>query len=187
MPVMNSPKELFVHELQDMYYAEKTLTKVLPKLASEATDPQLSKAFQHHLTQTRGQVENLERVFKNLGKRAEGKTCAGIDGIKEEHDSFMEENDPSAMVRDVFLTGAASRAEHYEIAAYTGLIAQAKALGERESAELLDTNLRQEKEALKTVESISKRILKEANGSTRSKGGTTTKRGSAQSKRRASA
>jgi len=187
MPVMNSPKELFVHELQDMYYAEKTLTKVLPKLASEATDPELSKAFQHHLTQTRGQVENLERVFKNLGKRAEGKTCPGIDGIKEEHDSFMEENDPSARVLDVFLTGAAARAEHYEIAAYTGLIAQAKALGERESAELLDTNLRQEKEALKTVESISKRILKEANGSTRSKRGTsTTKRGSARTKQRAS-
>jgi ferritin-like metal-binding protein YciE len=188
MPVMNSPKELFVHELQDMYYAEKTLTKVLPKLASEATDPELSKAFQHHLTQTRGQVENLERVFKNLGKRAEGKTCPGIDGIKEEHDSFMKEIDPSARVLDVFLTGAAARAEHYEIAAYTGLIAQAKALGERDSAALLDTNLRQEKEALKTVESISKRILKEANGSSRSKRRTsTTKRGSARTKQRASA
>lgn len=178
MPVMTSPKELFVHELQDMYYAEKTLTKVLPKLASEATDRELTKAFQHHLTQTRGQVKNLERVFENLGKRAEGKTCPGIDGIKEEHDSFMEENDPSAKVLDVFLTGAAARAEHYEIAAYTGLIAQAKALGERESAELLDANLRQEKEALKTVESISKRILKDANGSSGSK------RGSSRSKQR---
>jgi ferritin-like metal-binding protein YciE len=157
---MTSPKELFVHELQDMYYAEKQLTKVLPTLAREATDRELTKAFQDHLSETREQVENLEQVFQNIGRRAEGQTCPGIDGIKEEHDEFMKDNEPSASVRDVFLTGSASRAEHYEIAAYTGLIEQARALGERDSVKLLQENLRQEKEALKTVESISKRIVK---------------------------
>jgi ferritin-like metal-binding protein YciE len=160
MAQMTSPKELFIHELQDMYYAEKTLTKVLPKLASESSDRELSKAFQHHLEETRGQIQNLEQVFKNLGKRAEGEQCPGIDGIKQEHEEFMKENEPTELLSDVFITGSASRAEHYEIAAYTGLINQAKALGERDSASLLEENLRQEKEALKKVETISKRILK---------------------------
>jgi ferritin-like metal-binding protein YciE len=162
VPKMTSPKELFIHELQDVYYAEKTLTKVLPTLASESTDRELTKAFKHHLAETRDQIQNLEQVFKNLGRRAEGQPCPGIDGIKEEHDDFMRENDPSEILCDVFLTGAASRTEHYEIAAYTGLISKARALGERESVKLLQENLRQEKEALKTVDTISKRILKSA-------------------------
>jgi len=157
---MTTPKELFVHELKDMYYAEKTLTKVLPKMASEANDRELSTAFRHHLEETRGQIENLEQVFKNLGKRAEGEKCPGIDGIKKEHEEFMEENEPTDVLSDVFITGSAARAEHYEIAAYTGLVNQAKALGERDSATLLEENLKQEKAALKKVETISKRILK---------------------------
>jgi ferritin-like metal-binding protein YciE len=177
MSQMTTPKELFVHELQDVYYAEKTLTKVLPKLASEATDRELVKAFRDHLDETRGQIENLEQVFRNLGERAEGQPCPGIEGIKEEHDTFMSENQPTKELCDVFLTGAASRAEHYEIAAYTGLIGKARALGERDSVKLLEENLRQEKEALKTVETISKRILKQSakpasSRSTRSNGRT---------------
>jgi ferritin-like metal-binding protein YciE len=169
MPQLKSAEELFEHELKDMYYAEQTLTKVLPKLASESSDAELTKAFKHHLDETKGQIENLEQVFKLIGKRAQGEKCPGIEGIKEEHESFMKENDPTAKLLNVHLTGAAARTEHYEIAAYTGLIAQAKALGERDSAQLLEENLRQEKEALKKVESISKRILKETNGSPASK------------------
>jgi ferritin-like metal-binding protein YciE len=174
---MTSPRQLFVHELKDVYYAEKTLTKVLPELARESSDRELTKAFQHHLDETRGQIQNLERVFRNLGQRAEGEQCPGIDGIKEEHDSFMQENDATSDVKDMFLTGAASRTEHYEIAAYTGLIGMARALGERESVKLLQENLKQEKEALKTVESISKRMLQDAKSQgTRSKNGGSRKR-----------
>jgi ferritin-like metal-binding protein YciE len=156
---MTSPKEFFVHELRDMYYAEKSLTTVLPKLAEEASDRELSQAFEHHLDQTKSHVTNLERVFEQLGQRPEGQPCPGIDGIKEEHDTFVKEHEPTAELMDVFLTGAAARAEHYEIAAYTGLVGQAKALGERQSAELLEENLRQEKDALEKVESISKRLV----------------------------
>lgn len=178
---MTSPKELFVHELKDVYYAEKMLTRVLPQLASEAGDRELTKAFQHHLVETRKQVQNLEQVFRNVGRSAEPHPCPGMQGIKEEHDSFMQEHDASPTVRDVFLTGAASRTEHYEIAAYTGLIEQARALGERESVKLLQENLRQEKDALKKVESISKRLLKATNGrrstTSRSRASSTSKRG----------
>ncbi|MGH3134501.1 MAG: ferritin-like domain-containing protein [Gaiellaceae bacterium] len=181
---MTSPKELFVHELQDMYYAEKTLTKVLPKLASEASDSELSKAFKHHLEETQGHVENLEQVFRQLGKRAEAQVCPGIEGIKEEHESFMKENEPSTKLRDVFITGSAARAEHYEIAAYTGLVGKAKALGESESAKLLEENLRQEKDALKKVETISRRIMKETSKAEKT---TATRAAKPRSRRRATA
>lgn len=159
---MTTPEQLFEHELEDIYYAEKTLEKVLPKLASEATTRDLSRAFETHLKETREQIKNLERVFNELGKPAQGTSCPGIDGIKAEHDKFMEEEQPTSDIRDLFLTGAASRTEHYEIAAYTGLIAMARKMGERDVVELLDKNLRQEKDALKKVETISKQILKES-------------------------
>ena len=161
MPQITSPEDLFVHELQDVYYAEQTLTKVLPKLAEEVTDDELTKAFEHHLDETRQHVSNLEQVFRGLGVPAKGEKCPGIDGIKEEHDSFVDENDPSEDVLDMFVTGAAARTEHYEIAAYNGLIGMAESLGESDAAELLTKNLQQEEAALRKVESISKRLLKE--------------------------
>jgi len=166
---VTSPQQLFEHELQDMYYAEQALTQVLPRLAEEATDRELTRAFTSHLKETKNHVANLEQVFEAIGKKPEAHRCAGIEGIKKEHEDFMSENDASADMLDAFLTGAAARTEHYEIAAYNGLVSQARALGEREAVELLQENLKQEKEALKKVETISKRIVKEAsNGSSRS-------------------
>ena len=185
MPKMTSPEELFMHELQDIYYAEQTLTKVLPKLAQESKDRELSKAFTTHLDETKGQIKNLEQVFRNLGEPVKGEKCPGIDGIKEEHETFMKENSPTPKVLDIHLTGAAARAEHYEIAAYTGLIEMARALGERDSVKLLQENLKQEKEALKKVETISKRLLKDAsNGSkTSSRGSSARSRSGATARR----
>jgi len=179
MPAVMSPQQLFVHELQDMYYAEKALTRTLPQLANEATDKELSRAFTSHLRETEKHVTNLEQVFKKIGKVAQPHHCPGIEGIKKEHDDFMRENQPTPAIRDAFLTGAASRTEHYEIAAYTGLVNQARALGEREAVQLLQANLREEKEALKKVETISKRLLKSSNG------GTTRKKTSSRSSTRA--
>jgi len=164
MPAVTSPEQLFEHELKDMYYAEKTLTKVLPKLAEEASDRELSRAFTSHLKQTEGHVANLEKVFQSIGKTPQATSCPGIEGIRKEHDEFVQSSSPSTDMLDAFLTGAAARAEHYEIAAYTGLVSQARALKEPEAVELLQKNLKQEKEALKTVETISKRLLKEAGG-----------------------
>jgi ferritin-like metal-binding protein YciE len=142
VPQLTSPQELFVHELKDVYYAEKMLVRVLPQLAEEAGDKELTRAFQKHFDETRKQVENLERVFRNVGRSAEATPCPGIEGIKREHDMFMQEHDASPPLRDVFLTGAASRTEHYEIAAYNSLIEQARALGERDSVKLLQENLK---------------------------------------------
>jgi ferritin-like metal-binding protein YciE len=164
---MTSPEELFVHELEDVYYAEKTLTKVLPTLVQEVSDQEFSDALQKHLDETKEQVANLEQVFKELGMPAKGEKCPGIDGIKEEHDTFLEENDPSDELLDLFVTGAAARTEHYEIAAYTGLVGMAESMGAKKAAELLQENLKQEEAALRKVETISKRLLKDTAKATR--------------------
>ena len=161
MSQLTTPEELFTHELQDLYYAEQKLTKVLPKLAAEVSDAELAEAFQHHLEETRQHVANLEQVFDELGVPARGERCPGIEGIAEEHDVFVSENEASEDVLDMFVTGAAARAEHYEIAAYTGLVGMADTLGETRAKELLEENLKQEKKALEKVESISKRLLQE--------------------------
>jgi ferritin-like metal-binding protein YciE len=165
---MTQPRELFVHELRDIYYVEKQLTKMLPKLAGEATDGELKRGFRQHLRQTERHVKNVEAAFEELGVRASGEDCPGFDGLKQEHDEFMKER-PSAAVRDLFLTGAASRTEHYEIAAYTGLVAMARALGEKKVVTLLEKNLADEKEALRKVDTIGRRLGREgAKGEQRS-------------------
>ena len=158
---MADPRELFMEELGDMLYAERAIEKTLPKLAKEATDRELREGFEHHLEETRGQIANLEQVFEELGEKPKAQKCPGIEGIKAEHDEFMKGHDPSEQIRDMFLTGAAARTEHYEIAAYTGLVGMARSLGDRNAQELLEENLKQEKKALEKVESISTRLLKE--------------------------
>jgi ferritin-like metal-binding protein YciE len=176
MGQMTTPQQLFEHELKDIYYAERMISQMLPKLAQEATSSQLSRAFEHHLKETRDQIDNLEQVFSEIGKRAQGEQCPGIEGIKREHDLFMQEESPATQVRDMFLTGAAARTEHYEIAAYTGLVAKARALGETEAAKLLNENLKQEKEALKKVQTIEKDLLKSAKPNGRSRSSSTRSR-----------
>ena len=161
MPAVTSPEQLFEHELQDMYYAEKTLTKVLPKLAEEASDRELSRAFTSHLKQTEGHVANIEKVFRSIGKTPQATPCPGIEGIKKEHDEFVSNESPSPEVLNAFLTGAGARTEHYEIAAYEGLITMAEAMGEDEVARLLNENLAQEQNALRKIQTIGKRLAQQ--------------------------
>jgi ferritin-like metal-binding protein YciE len=160
MPKMNDARELFLHELGDILYAENALVKALPKMAKEATDQDLRSGFQDHLVETRGQVVRLKTAFASIGEKAKAEQCPGIEGILSEHDEFMADNDPSPEICDLFLTGAGARTEHYEIAAYTGLITMARSLGERECADLLRENLREEKEALRSLEAAAKRLSK---------------------------
>jgi ferritin-like metal-binding protein YciE len=158
---MEDPRELFLHELGDLLYAENTLVKVLPKLAKEASDEELSGAFEAHREETQQHAANLEQVFKLIGEKPKAEQCPGIDGIKTEHDEFMKEEQPSAEVTDLFLTGAGARAEHYEIAAYTGLITMAQAMGESDAVVLLQENLKQEQAALAKLEKAATRLSRE--------------------------
>lgn len=158
---MSDPRELFLHELGDVLYAEKTLVKALPKLQAEASDDELAKGFGDHLEETRQHVKNVEQAFEELGEPAKAEKCPGIDGIKKEHDDFVANESPSPDVLNAFLTGAGARAEHYEIAAYEGLVTMAEAMGEDEVARLLGENLEQEKQALKKIQTIGKRLAQD--------------------------
>jgi ferritin-like metal-binding protein YciE len=167
---MTTPRQLLLHELQDIYYVENQLVRVLPRLAEEATDTELTRGLEQHLRQTERHVKNLDQAFKALGEQPRGEQCPGFDGLKEEHDEFISEEEPAPVVKVIFLSGAAARTEHYEIAAYTGMLSLARSLKEREVVALLDKNLKDEKEALRTVDTIGRRIGRE---STKTNGRTT--------------
>ena len=158
---MNDPRELFLHELGDVLYAENTLVKVLPTLAEEASDEELQLGFEDHLEETRQHVKNVEQAFEQLGETPKAEKCPGIDGIRKEHDDFVSKESPSQDVLDSFLTGAAARTEHYEIAAYEGLVTMAEAMGETKIVGLLTENLEQEKAALEKVQAVGKRLAQQ--------------------------
>jgi ferritin-like metal-binding protein YciE len=162
---MTDPRELFLHELGDVLYAEQRLLKALPELQREAADEELSKGFGDHLEETRQHVKNVQQAFEELGEPAKAEKCPGIEGIKKEHDDFVANESPSQEVLDTFLTGAGARTEHYEIAAYEGLVTMAEAMGEEDVARLLNENLEQEKKALAKLQKIGKRLATAGVGS----------------------
>jgi ferritin-like metal-binding protein YciE len=163
---MSDPRELFLHELGDVLYAEQTLVKTLPKLQEEAADEELAQGFGEHLEETRQHVKNLEQAFEALGEPAKAEKCPGIEGIKKEHDEFVSNESPSQEILDAFLTGAGARTEHYEIAAYEGLVTMAEATGEDEVVRLLTENLEQEKKALRKLQTIGKRLAEQGAATT---------------------
>lgn len=137
--------DLFLHFLQDIYYAERQIMKALPKMAKAAQADELKQAFMHHREQTQGQIERLQRVFETIGKRARGVTCEALNGLVEESDELMEQFEPGPAL-DAGLLAGAQAVEHYEIARYGALIAWAKALGHTEAAQLLQETLDEEKQ-----------------------------------------
>jgi ferritin-like metal-binding protein YciE len=160
MAEITTPRELFIHELGDILYVEQKLVEeVLPMLISEVQTDEFRKGLERHLEQTKGHVTNLEQAFDSIGERPEAEKCVGFEGLKKEHEEISREIDRSLI--DLVDTGAAARTEHYEIAAYTGLIEMARALGEAEIVGLLDENLKEEKEALREIESVTKTLRDE--------------------------
>jgi ferritin-like metal-binding protein YciE len=141
---LNNLNDLFVHELKDIYNAEKQITKALPKMMKEASNPQLKKAFEMHLGETEKQIERLEQVFESIGMKPSGDKCKAMEGIIKEAQDMMSENaDPDVM--DAALIASAQRVEHYEIAGYGTLCTYAKQLGHKEALQLLHTTLEEEK------------------------------------------
>jgi ferritin-like metal-binding protein YciE len=139
-------EDLMIEQLRDLLYTERQIIKSLPKMAKKATSEDLRAAFEHHLEETEGQVERLEKVFDQLGKAARAKRCEAMDGIIDEAKSIMEEEaEPPAL--DAGLIAAAQKVEHYEIATYGTVATWAKQLGHREIAELLGQTQQEEKAA----------------------------------------
>jgi ferritin-like metal-binding protein YciE len=136
--------DLFVHSLQDVYYAENQITKALPKMIEKATDPQLKQGFEMHLRETEGQIKRLERVFQMHGREPKQVDCPAIDGIiKEANEIAADVEDKNVL--DAALIAAAQAVEHYEITRYGTLIAWAKQLGRSDCAAVLAETLAEEK------------------------------------------
>ena len=145
--------DLFVHQLRDIYYAEKQLVKALPKMAEKATSPQLKQAFQNHLAETKGHVSRVEQVFKMHGVEAKAVDCPAIDGIIKEANEIVGEV-ADKQVLDAALIAAGQAAEHYEITRYGTLVAWAQQLGRDDCASVLEQNLAEVKAADKKLTSL---------------------------------
>jgi ferritin-like metal-binding protein YciE len=162
---IRTPRDLFLHELGDILYVERKLVdEVLPKLIDEVGSAAFRKGLERHLDQTKGHVTNLEQVFDLLGEEPKAEKCIGFKGLKEEHEELVGAADPSLI--DLIDTGAAARTEHYEIAAYSGLMEMARSLGETDAVSLLEESLKEEKEALREVESVTKTLRDELKAAT---------------------
>ena len=151
-------EHLFVHTLQDIYYAERQIEKSLPDMIAKASDAELKKGFSMHLRQTKGQIKRLEQAFKKMKRTPQGTKCPAIDGILEEANDIIGDV-ADKMVLNAALIAAAQAVEHYEITRYGTLTAWAKLLGHNDVARLLHANLREEKATDKKLNSIAKRKI----------------------------
>ena len=159
--------DLFLEQIEDLYDAEKRLVKALPKMAEDSTSQALRQAFESHLEQTRGHVQRLETIFRQLGKDPKAETCEAMKGLIEEGEDTIGDIDNLAL-RDAGAIAAANRVEHYEIAAYGSAKSFAKTLGYQEAVSLLEQTLQEEKEADKKLTSIAESTVnKEALSSSR--------------------
>ena len=143
---VRTTRELLLDELRDIYHAEKQLVRALPKMAKAAKADKLRQAFEHHLDETKGQVERLDQVFEQLDARSSGKRCEAMEGLIEEAKEMMEEI-KTPEVLDCALIMGAQKVEHYEIAAYGSVCALAEALGQNDVKKLLEETLNEEKAA----------------------------------------
>jgi len=160
---MKSLRDVFTHELKDMYSAEKQILKALPKIIKKAGSTELQEALEDHRMATENQVGRLEEILGAMEETAKtAKKCKGMAGILEEGEELLKERGTDGVL-DAALIGAAQKVEHYEIAAYGTLVAFAKQLGEDRAVELLEETLEEEKSADETLTQIASSINDEAN------------------------
>jgi ferritin-like metal-binding protein YciE len=152
---IKSMEELFLHTLQDVYYAENQIVKSLPTMIEKSTNRELAKGLREHLRETEGQVTRLEKVFERLGEEPKGTDCPAIDGLIKEADEVAGEVEDK-QVLDAAVIGSAQAIEHYEISRYGTLIAWAEELGHNVTS-LLNANLREEKAADKKLSMLAGR------------------------------
>ena len=155
----NPLEDLFTETLKDIYFAEKQILRALPKMAKEATSPELKEAFQKHRDETENQIERLNQVFDSMGRPARGKTCEAIIGIIDEAKEVMDEFKGEDAL-DAGLAASAQTVEHYEIARYGTLKTWARQLGMEDAAKLLDQTLQEE---IKTDKLLSDLAMRNVN------------------------
>jgi ferritin-like metal-binding protein YciE len=154
--------ELFIDELKDIYWAEKHLTKALPKMAKAATTDELRNAIQKHLSETENHVTRLEQVFESIDEKAIAKKCEAMAGLIKEGDEIVVDTKKGTATRDAGIISAGQKIEHYEIASYGTLKTLATVLGYNEAAELLNATLQEEKGADETLTQIAESAINQS-------------------------
>jgi ferritin-like metal-binding protein YciE len=152
-------ESFFIDALKDIYWAEKALTKALPRMAKAATSSELKKAFEQHLEVTRKQIDRLDKIFEQMGKKAQGKKCEAMQGLIEESESIISETKDDTFTRDAALIISAQKVEHYEIAAYGGLAQLAKTMNKKGIANALGTTLNEEKKTDELLTRIAEKSI----------------------------
>jgi ferritin-like metal-binding protein YciE len=145
-------EDLFLHTLQDVYYAENQMVKSLPTMIDKATNRELASGLRNHLRETENQVSRLE-VFQKLGQEPRGTDCPAMDGLIKEADEVAGEVEDK-QVLDAAIIGSAQAIEHYEISRYGTLIAWAEELGHDNVVRLLNATLKEEKAADKKLNTL---------------------------------
>lgn len=153
--------KLFEDELKDLYWAEKAITKAIPKMIKNATSQELIDALTSHLSETGNQITRLEQVFESIDKKAVAKKCEAMEGIIKEAGELMESCEAGAM-RDAGIISAGQKVEHYEMASYGTLCQFAETLGIIEAVSLLEETLDEEKAADEKLSEIAQSINVEA-------------------------
>lgn len=147
-------EKFFLDQVKDLYWAEKHLTKALPKMQKAATTDELKQAIEEHIAQTEEHVSRLEEVFEMLGKKPQAKKCDAMEGLVKEGESAVEETEDGSMTRDAAIIMAAQKVEHYEIASYGTMVQLAKTMGNEEIANVFATTLEEEKETDELLTSL---------------------------------
>lgn len=155
---MKTLKDLFEHQLKDLYSAETQLIKALPKMMEKANDKRLKQAFENHLEETKEQKSRLETACKDLNIKPTGETCKAMEGLIKEANNFIKEA-VNAELMDVGLIAEAQRIEHYEISGYGTAVRFAKELGHREIAKTLQKTLDEEYDADDTLDKLAENRL----------------------------
>ena len=153
--------DVLLDEMRDLYSAENQLVKALPKTVKGCKDAALKSQIKNHLEETKNQVLRLREAFGHLGKKPTGQHCSGMEGVVEETQDALEKDEEGAN-KDLCIVGAALRVEHYEVAGYTVAIALAKALKQKDVANLLNENLQEELAAAKALQAAAKPLLQQA-------------------------
>jgi ferritin-like metal-binding protein YciE len=151
-------KDLYIHELKDLYSAENQIIKALPKMVKAATNKQLAAGFKEHLEQTKEHMARLEKILTSHDESTRGPKCEGMEGLLKEGDEMIEE-DAEEEVRDAGLIAAAQRVEHYEMAGYGCARTYAELLEDRDGAELLQATLTEESDTDKKLTKLAKSVI----------------------------
>lgn len=151
-------RDLYTEQLKDLYSAETQLVDALPKMAKAASNPQLQRAFQEHLVQTKQHVQRLEQIFAQIGDKPKGQTCKGMEGLLKEGEEMIKMKGNSAAI-DAGLIAAAQRVEHYEIAGYGCVRTYAAQIGDRQGAMLLQQTLDEEGTTDKRLTQLAEQVI----------------------------